>query len=115
MKFNRRFLSLAILVLALTVVAPAAAHAQEYVRGKFTLTSETHWGPAVLPAGDYQFSFDSSSFPNVVTVRSVTGSSAAMIFPMARSEAVLSDNNRLQLERRGENVYVSSLYLKDLG
>jgi hypothetical protein len=34
--------------------------------GKFTLPNETHWGKAVLPAGDYSISMDSERSPALV-------------------------------------------------
>jgi hypothetical protein len=115
MKFDRRFLSLVVLVLALSFAAPAVAHAQDFARGKFTLTSETHWGPAVLPAGDYVVSFDSATSPTITTIRGADGNPAAMIFPLSRTEMPISSGSLLQLERRGKDTYVSSFYLKELG
>lgn len=57
----------------LTLVAGAvAANAQTYFQGKFQLTTETRWGKAVLPAGQYSFTMDSvQSFP--ATPLCVTG------------------------------------------
>jgi hypothetical protein len=38
-------------------------NAQDRYQGKFTLTAETHWGTATLPAGDYTFALPSTSSP----------------------------------------------------
>jgi len=35
-------------------------------RGNFTLPHETHWGKAMLPAGEYSISFDSNRTPGLV-------------------------------------------------
>src|SRR5919204_4269849 len=50
------------LLLLLTVSLPAAA---EGPTGKFTVTHETRWGTAVLPAGNYFVSVHSGPVPYV--------------------------------------------------
>jgi len=104
-------------VLSFAVLAGATSLAQaQNIRGKFTLTRETHWGPAVLPSGDYEFSLDASSFPARVTVWHVGGSPSAVLLSMARTESTpVLESSQLKLEPRGNEVFVSALYLKDLG
>jgi hypothetical protein len=46
-------------VLFSIVLGAMAANAQPALHGKFQLTSETRWGKAVLPAGEYTFTIDS--------------------------------------------------------
>jgi hypothetical protein len=48
--------------LALGALA-TSGKAQNAYQGKFTLPSETHWGGATLPAGDYTFTLSSNSAP----------------------------------------------------
>ena len=48
--------------LALGTLA-ASGNAQTVYQGKFTLPSETRWGGATLPAGDYTFTLPSGSAP----------------------------------------------------
>ena len=60
-------------VLLATCAFAASAHAQSF-RGKFSLSSKTHWGKNVLPAGDYTMTLDSGT--NVALVRSVDGKTA---------------------------------------
>jgi len=57
-------------VLLATCAFAATANAQSFT-GKFTLSSETHWGKNVLPAGDYTISMDAKT--NVALVRSANG------------------------------------------
>jgi len=110
-----RSLSLAkILVLALGVVAPVAAHAQN-MAGKFTLTHETHWGPAVLPAGDYEFRLESTTSPARILVRKDTGNVTAMLISMSFSPASSTGTSQLNLVDRGGDVFVSSMFLKEPG
>ena len=104
------------LVLFLGVLAGSSilAHAQD-VRGKFTLPSETHWGTAVLPAGDYKFSLDSTSFPARVTVMRVNGGAAAVLLSLASDPSARPrDSSQLKLERHGDEMFVRALYIKDL-
>jgi hypothetical protein len=54
-------------LLALLTAGFAGAREKECV-GDFTLTSETHWGRAVLPAGHYTFELDITN--DLTTIRS---------------------------------------------
>jgi hypothetical protein len=101
-----------VLALGLVAVVPATSYA-ETARGKFTLDSETHWGTAVLPAGDYEFSIDPSLSPTRVVVRRMSGEPAAIVVAVWTSAADSSAANSLHLESRGQDVFVSSLILTD--
>ena len=101
-----------VLVLALAVVLPVMAHA-EGVKGKFTLTSEAHWGVAVLTPGTYDFTLDSTSVPSRVMVHSADGKVAAIVLPMCGTEGYPVKSTSLELETRGSDLYVSGLYLAD--
>ena len=69
MKTNQKFTVLRLLVLGALVagfnVKPASAQA---FQGKFTLSSETRWGLATLPAGDYTFRLDKDYPGSRVTI-----------------------------------------------
>jgi hypothetical protein len=69
MKSARSLKAVRILVLALlaTGLSAGLASAQQYV-GKITLPVKTHWGNAVLPAGEYSFVLDPAT-PDAVTIR----------------------------------------------
>jgi hypothetical protein len=54
------FTKLGVAALALGALA-TSGNAQNVYQGKFTLPSETHWGSATLPAGDYTFVMSSAS------------------------------------------------------
>jgi hypothetical protein len=53
---------LCVAALALGALA-TSGNAQNVYQGKFTLTVETRWGGATLPAGDYTFTLPSNSAP----------------------------------------------------
>ena len=72
MKNIRNFAVL--MILFATVVA---ANAQTSFQGKFQLTSETHWGKAVLAAGQYSFIMD--SVQSHLVIHSDDGKVAAIV------------------------------------
>ena len=101
-----------VLVLALAVALPVTANA-EGVKGKFTLTSEAHWGAALLTPGSYDFTLDSTSVPSRVMVHSADGKVAAIVLPMCGTEGYPVKSTSLELETRGNDLYVSGLYIAD--
>ena len=86
MKLIRRFAQVQVLLLSLlsSTVVPMAAHADE-VRGAFTLTAETHWGKAVLPAGYYTFTVATQGSLPTLLIRSANGDKAAFIAAASES------------------------------
>lgn len=102
------------LALGVLFALPILAHAEGY-KGKFTLPNETHWGSVVLAPGDYDFVLDSASAPTKVVVRSADGKVAAMLVSMWSSETNVVKSNSLQLETRGSQLFVSAVYMKDMG
>lgn len=61
-----------------------AAYADPLFTGTFKLTNEVHWGQAVLPAGDYSFTIDSTKDNTpLVVVRSADGKKAAFALATA--------------------------------
>jgi hypothetical protein len=113
----RRLFQIRALMLAALVMTSFPCAAQSYSpakAGSFTLTTETHWGLAVLPAGDYTFKVDTSSFPMVV-VQSVYGTTAALIFPESQSMPDQSAKSGLAIETKDGETYVKSLYVADVG
>jgi hypothetical protein len=108
------FARLRVFVFALGVVLalPAMASAQE-LKGKFTLATETHWGPAVLAPGDYDFLLNSASAPTRVVVRAADGKVVAILISMWSSESNRVKTNSLELETHGGATFVSAVYLRD--
>jgi hypothetical protein len=114
MKLSSGFSFLKVIILALVAVAviPSAAHAQAYTHGKFTLTTETHWGTAVLSAGSYEFMIESANPPSRVIVRRADRGYVAIVVPTWISAANSTDTS-LRLESRGQEQFVSALCLND--
>lgn len=82
-------------------------------RGNFTLPFETRWGTAVLPAGDYSLSLNSTTMPVRATVRGENG--AVLIQAEAMATQSASDKSSLVVVRNARRGTVRSLYLAELG
>jgi hypothetical protein len=98
--------------LVIILGVPSLAHAEH--KGKFTLETETHWGPATLPAGNYDFMLDSTSVPDSVIVRSENGKVAAIVISIWSSQDRIVEENGLALETRGGQTFVRDLYLSGI-
>ena len=116
MKGLKRYTHVAVLLLGLlsSTAVPMAAHADS-VTGRFTLTSEAHWGRTVLPPGEYTYSISAEDVMPIVIVRSVRGDIGAFVFPTSISDAHRGDMDKLVLEKTNVGMVVTSLYVKDKG
>jgi hypothetical protein len=114
----RRLLQVRSLLLAALVLTSFPCTAQKAGPGRagtITFPVDTHWGMAVLPAGEYTFKVDSSgSFPLVI-VRSVSGSAAALIYPDSQSMPDQAAPAGLVLEKKDGVTYVKSFYVEEVG
>ncbi|HUJ96086.1 MAG TPA: hypothetical protein VLW84_12520 [Terriglobales bacterium] len=101
----------AVLVIAGLGVSSALAAAQA---GTFKLPTEARWGSVTLAAGNYSYVVDSAPAGKIVTVRAAQGNWAAMLLAQSMVETP-TINNQLLLTKRGGEMYVSALCLKDPG
>jgi hypothetical protein len=65
-------------LLILVVAGAVGANAQNTLSGKVQFPSEVRWGKAVLPAGEYSLSIQSTERPVRVFIRSMDGKRAAI-------------------------------------
>ena len=72
----RKFVYAALLAVTAMNFAPSLAAAQEPAHGKFTLKHNVNWGNAVVPAGDYEFSYDPYQSKPVLTLSKLSGTRA---------------------------------------
>jgi hypothetical protein len=100
---------------ALAVLASSTlpALAQES-RGAFTIPREVHWGTLVLPAGTYDYSVEHHA-SEVLLLRPKAGGSGHFLLANAVSRPEEFTPNRLILERRGADWYVTSMVVNDFG
>lgn len=117
MKSFRRFLFVRMAVFLITVALPSPqlAGAQASATGEFHLSRETHWGDAVLPAGSYNFSLEPATPGAPVVIRQMSGDLVGVFLPQTVVPDGTADNSRIVLVRRGEETFVSSMYVKGLG
>jgi hypothetical protein len=98
-----------------TCLFGGSANAQSF-KGKFTLPSETHWGQAVLPAGDYQLRFTQNSFGTEMLVIQNAKSRRIVAFePVNIREDSTKGESALLITTRGHQRIVHSLRIAELG
>jgi hypothetical protein len=112
--FGKFSFILAVLALGLGFSSSRAA-AQSMTSGSFTLPVEAHWGGAVLPAGDYSFAVELRSAGPMVTVRHADGKCVGLFFSRSVTEIAESANQSLVLSASGDEMFVSSFQLGELG
>ena len=95
---------------------PSPAVAEEPARGKFTLTHDVHWGNAMVPAGDYEFSYDPYQSSPVLTLTKLSGARAGFMLLITNSEdSKPSDSNQLLLQTVADGSYVSTMQIAECG
>jgi hypothetical protein len=99
-------------VLALGALA-TSGKAQNAYQGKFTLPFETHWGGAILPAGDYIFTLASASSPYTLYIHGQAGS--AIIKASTAEERVVSGHAQLNLVDIADVQNVETFEAPELG
>jgi hypothetical protein len=106
------FTKLGVAGLALAAWA-TGGKAQNAYQGKFTLPFETHWGNAILPAGEYTFILASASSPYTLYIHGQTGN--AIIKASAADEKVVSGHAQLNLVDIADVQNVETFEAPELG
>jgi hypothetical protein len=88
------FTKLGVAALALGALA-TSGNAQNAYQGKFTLPTETHWGSATLPAGDYTFAMSSASSHYRLYIRGAQVD--AIILAASTDDRAVADHAQLNL------------------
>ena len=102
-------------VVLFSIVAGAvAANAQATSHGKFQLTSETRWGNAVLPAGEYSLTIDSMQQPVRMFIQATNGKTAAVALARISADPA-PGGNYLFITGQGADREVRSINLPQLG
>ncbi len=116
MKTLRKLGYAALLAATIFNYAPTFASAEEPSRGHFKLTHDVHWENAVVPAGEYAFSYDPDSLTPVLTITKIDGPRASfMLMVPGKDENSQKDANSLVLESTPTGSYVSALKLAESG
>jgi hypothetical protein len=112
----RKFIYAALVAATLLNFAPTPASAEEPAKGKFTLTHEVRWGNAKIPAGDYQFSYNTVGISPVLMLSKISGAPAGyMVLVHMTEETPSSAVNHLVLETTSDGSYVSAMKLPEFG
>jgi hypothetical protein len=116
--FQRKVFRMAVFLAALlaTCMFARGANAQfSAFEGKFTLPYETHWGKAVLPAGDYVLTFTNDNTQPKLMIRDAKG---LLIVAYERTD-VRDDSTKgpsaLVIGTQGTRRAVQSLRIAELG
>jgi hypothetical protein len=113
----RKFVYATLLALSTLSFAPALASAQEPARGQFTLPHDVHWQNAVVPAGEYRFSFEADGAMGMLTLARMSGGPrTGFVFLVSNTdEAKPSDVSLLVLETTPQGSYVTTMQLPEFG
>src|SRR5579875_2136520 len=106
-----RLVALALPMLLGVCLFSASASAQK-VEGKFTLPCETRWASAVLPAGQYQLTFNVGQ--QVFMIRNGTRGESLVIARPVDTMPVSSDSS-LVIVRHGRTAALRTLTLGPIG
>ena len=112
----RKFVYAALLAASAMSFTPSAVAAEEPARGKFTLLHDVRWGNALVPAGDYEFSYDPYQPSAVLTLTKLSGTRAGfMVLVTSAEQSKPSDSNQLLLQTVAAGKYVSAMQLAECG
>jgi hypothetical protein len=111
----RKFVYAALLAVTSLSVAPTLASAQE-AHGKFTLTHDVHWQTALVPAGEYRFSFDSDGPAGVLVLSKLSGARSGFLVTVHDTDETRgSGPGLLLLESTSDGSYVRAMKLPEVG
>jgi hypothetical protein len=114
MKGNRSFwINTMVAVLLGTCLSTGAAGDQHVYKGKFTLPVTARWGQAVLPAGDYTFTLDTTSLPAVASVQD-RDRNVRLVLATSKDRSS-SAHSHMVLLRNGAGNQIITLDLAELG
>ncbi len=112
----RKFAYAALLAFTTLSFAPSQASAQEPAQGKFTLAHDVHWEKALVPAGDYGFSFDPAASPRILALSKLNAPHAGFLIMVPMTEDTKSsDMSLLLLRTTSDGSYVSMMQLPEFG
>ncbi len=108
-----RVFSMAVLALAASFFGSPVRAASGALSSKLTLPSETRFGSASLPAGDYTLVVDTLGGQKVLSLRG--NDRSAVSLAIYAEESTLSDRDELTLVQDGDGYVVSAVRIGSLG
>lgn len=111
----RKYVYAGLLALTSLSFAPALVSAQES-HGDFILPHDVRWQNALVPAGEYRFSYTPDGSIGLLTLTKMSGTRAGFILLVSDTdESKLTGLNQLVVERTPEGGYVSAMKLPEFG
>lgn len=111
----RKFVYAAIVAASTFSLAPAVASAQE-ARGEFTLIHSVLWEKAVVPPGEYVFTFKGEGAMGVLTLTKLDNPHAGFMFLVNDTDVSQPvGTSKLVLQKMEAGTYVSAMTLADDG
>lgn len=112
----RKYVFATLLAFATLSLMPTLASAQNPASGRFKLTHEVRWQSAVVPAGDYRFTYVADGASGLLTLTKISDPGAGFIFLVTDTDEVApSGASLLTLKSVAEGSYVSAMRLPDAG
>lgn len=112
----RKYVFATLLAFATLSLMPTLASAQNPTNGRFKLTHEVRWQNAVVPAGDYRFTYAADGASGLLTLTKISDPGAGFIFLVTDTDEVASSGvSLLTLKSSAEGSYVSAMRLPDAG
>ena len=112
----RKFVYAAMLAAATLSIVPSKALAEGPARGEFKLSHEVHWQNAVVPAGEYRFTYEADGGVGVLTLSKISDPRAGFLFMVTETdETSAAGVSRLELESTPAGSYVSAIALPEFG
>ncbi|HTS38294.1 MAG TPA: hypothetical protein VMH04_21650 [Candidatus Solibacter sp.] len=103
-------------LLAVTTFNLVPSLAAQEASGKFTLTHDVHWQNAIVPAGEYKFSFDRDGVARVLTLNKVSGTRTGFLIAVRDLDEIgAAGPNKITLEAVASGSYVSAMQLPEFG
>jgi hypothetical protein len=115
MKPIRKFVYAAVLTLSALNFAPSLAAAQDE-GGRFTLSHEVHWQKAIVPAGNYRFTLESTGPMKILTLRKLGANGTSFVMLVTETaNSQRSDQSRLVIVSRSSGSFVKQMQLPEFG
>jgi hypothetical protein len=112
----RKYVFATLLAFASLNFMPAPASAEGPASGRFKLVHGVHWQNAMVPAGEYRFTYVAEGASGVLTLTKMSDPGAGFIFLVTDTDQVTpSGGSRLTLENTAQGSYVSSMLLPESG
>lgn len=116
MRSVRKYVYAALLAVTSLNVVPTAVAGDEMARGKFTLRHDVHWQNALIPAGDYRFSWQSDGVAGRLVLSKISGAQTGFMLVVSDTDEMSgSGPGRLLLKSTAEGSYVSQMQLPEYG